>query len=132
MNKAFVDTMISNMKQGGIVAKPSFWMVEALGERSVNVRYVGLKLTEDWAEVFSIKNNVLLKFVIDRTTARLEIYLANTPPFFRILTKNFSENDKWETLLGEVRRQLKKDKADYLDHKTKVGNLYALMKPHLR
>jgi hypothetical protein len=132
MNKAFVDTMIAHMKQGGIVAKPSPWMVEGMGEKAMNVRYVGLKITADWAEVFSLSNNLLLKFVIDRQTAYLEFYLANKPPFFRIFTKRFTENDKWEILLGDVRKRLKKDKTDYLDHKMQVGNLYSEIKPHLR
>jgi len=132
MNKAFVDSVISNIRKANLVTKVSPWMVEGMGEKAMNVRYVGLKVNNEWNEVFSKANNVLLKFVIDRTTARLELYIANTPPFFLVLSKNFTENDKWESLLGDMRSRLKKDKADYLNHTSKVGNLYVIMKPHLR
>lgn len=134
MNKAFVDILISNMKRGDLVTKASAWMVEGTGEKEtgMNVRYVGIKVDNDWNEVFSKANNLLLKFIIDRSTARIEFYLANKPPFFRIISRNFKDGDKWETILGEVRSRLKKDKAEYIDHKAQVGNLYVAMKPHLK
>lgn len=132
MNKAFVDSVISNIKKADIVTKVSPWMVEGMGDKGMNVRYVGLKVDREWNKVFSIQNNILLKFVIDRTTARVELYIANKPPFFRILSKHFIEGDKWETILGDMRSRLKKDKTDYLAHTSKVGNLYVEMRPHLR
>lgn len=132
MSKAFVDEMIHHMKLADIVAKASPWLVEGMGEKSMNVRYVGIKIKDGWEEIFPPANNLLLKFTIDRTSARIEFYLANKPPFFHIQSARFSDSDKWEILLGELKRRLKKDKLEFQNHTDKVGNLYTLIKPHLK
>lgn len=132
MSKDFVDKIIHNMRLADMVAKAAPWMVEGIRDEQKNVRYVGIKLKDDWLDIFTYGNNLLLKFVIDRNSAYVEFYLANKPPFFRITKHTFSSTDKWETLLGEFKRRLKKDKLDFLNHQEKVGNLYVLLKPHLK
>lgn len=132
MNKAVVDQLISNMKKGEIVTKASPWMVEGMGEKQMNVRYVGIRATHDWDNIFSENDNLLLKFIIDRSSASFEFYLANKPPFVRIVTKYFSEHDKWEALLGEIRRKLHKDFQDYKNDTAEIGNWYTLVKPYLK
>jgi len=132
MSKDFVDNIIHNMKLAYMVAKAAPWMVEGIMDQQKNVRYVGINLKDDWLEIFSPKDNLLLKFVIDRNSAYLEFFIANKPPFFRIISKHFTDRDKWENLLGEFKRKLKKDKIDSLNHMEDVGNLYASLKPHLK
>lgn len=132
MSKQFVDEMIHNMRLAGIVSKAAPWMVEGIRDAQMNVRYVGIKLTHDWLDILSENNNLLLKFVIDRNTANLEFYIANKPPFFKFAVRQFSDSDKWEIVLGEVKRKLKKDKSDVLNHTESVGNLYARIKPYLK
>lgn len=132
MSKAFVDSFIHKMKLAGIVAKATPWMMEGIREQEMNVRYVGLNLKDDWLDIFPPGNNLMLKFIIDRNSARIEFYLANKPPFFRFTVKHFSDNDKWEILLGGLKNQFKKDKADVINHKESVGNLYSALKPHLK
>lgn len=139
MSKDFVDKMIHNMKLAGMVTKAAPWMVEGLsadrqgfGDAQMNVRYVGIAVKDDWLAIFPTGNNLLIKFIIDRTSARLEFYVANKPPFFRFTTKHFTDHDKWETLLGDIKQKLKRDKADFQNHRDGVGNFYALIKPHLK
>ena len=132
MSKGFVDELIHNMKLADMISKAAPWMVEGFGDKQMNVRFVGIKLKQDWLDIFPPGNNLLLKFIIDRSSARIEFYLANKPPFLRIATTRFSDSDKWEPLLGEFKRKLKKDKTDYLNHTEKVANLYAIIKPHLK
>ena len=127
MSKGFVDQLLHNMKLAGIGAKASPWGVEGMRDVQMNVRYVGIKLNDEWVDVLPEGNNLLLKFVIDRNTAFLEFYLANKPPFFKISSTRFTDNDKWELLLGEFRRRLKRDKSDFISHTDKVGNLYAMI-----
>lgn len=131
MTKATVDTLIQNMKRAGIVTKATPWVFEGVGDKQMSVRYVGLALDPEWQEIMSAKNNLLLKFVIDKTTARLEFYLANKPPFIKITSNQFTSTDKWELLLGDLKRRLRKDKTAVQNHTDAVGNLYALLKPHL-
>lgn len=139
MSKDFVDKMIHNMRLAGLVGKASPWSLEGLpagrqgfGDKEKNLRFIGVKLQDDWLEIFPLGNNFLLKFIIDRHSAYLEFYLANKPPFLRILSKSFTDKDKWEILLGEFKRRLKKDKLEFINHQEKAGNLYALIKPHLK
>jgi hypothetical protein len=132
MSKAFVDNFIHNLKLAGMVAKAAPWMVEGIREQEMNVRYVGLNLVDDWLEIFPAGNNLMLKFIIDRNSARLEFYLANKPPFFRITSRNFTDQDKWETLLGDFKRRIKNDKSDVVNHTERVGNLYEALTPHLK
>lgn len=124
--------MIRNMRLADMAAKAAPWMVEGIRDQEKNVRYVGVKLKDDWLDIFPTGNNFLLKFVIDKKSAYIEFYLANKPPFFRITTKRFGDQEKWETLLGEFKRKMKKDKTDYMNHQEGVGNLYGLVKPHLK
>jgi hypothetical protein len=132
MSKGFVDQLIHNMKLADMVAKAAPWMVEGIRDQQMNVRYVGIKLKEGWEDIFPTGNNILLKFVIDRSSARCELYVANKPPFHRVMTRTFSDSEKWETLLGEMKRILKRDKADHLSHNGKIGNLYVSILPHLK
>lgn len=132
MNKLFVDEMIANMKKAGIVTKAAPWMVEGMGEREMNVRYVGIRPFDEWLDIISEKNNLLLKFIISRSESSIDIFLANKPPFLFITKKRFTTSDKWETILGDVKRRLSKDKEDTLHHQEKVGNLFILLKPHIK
>ena len=132
MTKAVVDQLIRNMKLAEMVSKATPWMVEGMGEKVMHVRYVGLTLKDDWLDIFSPKDNLMVKFVIDRSSAFIEYYLANKPPFIKITSSRFSDSDKWETLLGELKRQLKKDKNDSVNHTAGINNLYEFLKPHLK
>lgn len=132
MTKAVVDDMVRGMKLADIVAKATPWSFEGYGDAQKSVRYVGLSLRDEWMDVFSQADNLLLKFVIDRNSAFLDYYLANKPPFVRIYSTRFSPQDKWETLLGELRRKLKKDKEEYLHHRDSVDNLYKKIKDYLK
>jgi hypothetical protein len=132
MTKAFVDDLIRGMKLASMVAKATPWSFEGYGDLQKSVRYVGLELQDDWLEIFSPGDNLLLKFVIDRNSAYLDYYLANKPPFIKISSTRFTQSDKWETLLGELKRRLKRDKNEFQNHTDSVGNLFALIKPHLK
>lgn len=132
MNKLFVDEMVGNMKKAGIVTKATPWMVEGMGEKEMNVRYVGIRPFGEWLDIFSDRNNILLKIIISRSESSIDFFLANKPPFVFITKKRFTTDDKWETVLGNVKRRLSKDKEDAMHHKEKVGNLFDLVKPHLK
>ncbi|HEX8965399.1 MAG TPA: hypothetical protein VF820_03145 [Patescibacteria group bacterium] len=132
MTKAFVDSLISNMKQAGVVTKATPWMVEGFGDKQLNTRYVGFAIKNDWLEIMSAQNNLLIKFIVGRNDAYMEFYLANKPPFLKITQTRFTTMDKWEILLGELKRRLKKDKTDALSHRETVGNLYKLIEPLLK
>jgi hypothetical protein len=132
MSKSFVDQLIHNLKLADMVTKASPWMVEGMRDLQMNTRYVGIKLKDDWLEILPAGNNLMIKFVVDRNTAQVEFYLANKPPFFRFMTKRFTNNDKWEILFGDLKRRLKKDKIEYMNHTESVGNLYSVLKPHLK
>ena len=132
MNKAYVDELIRGMKLANLVAKATPWSFEGYGDQQKSVRYVGINPQDDWLEIFSPDDNILLKFVIDRNSAFLDFLLANKPPFMKITSTRFEQNDKWEVLLGEFKRRLKRDKVAVQNHSDTVGNLYALMKPHLK
>ena len=158
MSKAFIDQLIRNMKLAGIVSKVTPWMVEGADDRreeparesakhsrqgwakerdkgadkQVNVRFVGLILKDDWLEVFSQRDNILLKFLTDRNNSYVEFYIANATPFTKIITREFTDGDKWEILLGEVKRRLKRDKAEFINHTDKAGNIYARIKNSLK
>src|SRR5258708_4867574 len=101
MNKTFVNSLIQNMKKAAIITKASSWTVEGIGEKAMHVRYVGIKPFNDWRDIIPEHNNLLIKFVIDKQTSYFELYLANQPPFIRIIRRNFSAGDKWEPMLGE-------------------------------
>jgi len=132
MTKTVINQLISHMQKAGIVTKAAPWMIEGFGEKEMNVRYVGIKPTGDWLGVVPGENNFLLKFIFDKKTSVMEFYIANKPPFLKLITKRISITDKWEVLLGEIRHRLKEDKGEYLSHKDKVGNLYVLLKNQLK
>lgn len=131
MTKLFIDTLIQNMKKSNIVTKASEWMIEGIGDKQMNVKFVGIRPTNEWLNLLSIENNLLIKFIIDKSLGYLEFYLANKPPFIKIETRDIRDNDKWEVLLGEIRRRLNKDKDEYKSGDFSLGNKYALIKPHL-
>lgn len=132
MNKTFVNTLIQNMKKADIITKASPWTIEGIGEKAMNVRYVGIKPFADWQDIIPAENNLLIKFVIDKHSSYFELYLANKPPFIRIARRTFSAHDKWETMLGEIKRRLNNDKTEFLHHKDKVGNMYGLLQKGLK
>lgn len=132
MTKAYIDELIRNMKNAGLVAKATPWSYEGFGDKQKNVRYVGLNILEDWLEIFSAVDNLLLKFISDRSSGYVEYYLANKPPFVKFSAASLHEGMKWEILLGELKRKLKKDKNEYLHHTDSLDNLYARIKPHLK
>jgi hypothetical protein len=132
MTKAYVDELIRNMKLAGIVTKAAPWTYEGFGDSQKNVRYIGLTLKDDWLEIFSERDNVLLKFITDRNSGYVEYYLANKPPFIKISGSELTEGMKWELLLGEWKRRLKKDKHDVIHHTETFSNLYAKIKLHVK
>ena len=132
MTKTQVNTMISHLKKAGKVTNITPWMFEEqLGEK-VEVRYVGLKLDETWAEIFSLKNLLLLKFLFFKKGQRLDILLANKPPFLSMTSLFLEGEDKIEKVLGELKRQLKQDKQLFQHHQDNVGNLYKKIAKELR
>ena len=132
MTKAFIDELIQHMKKAEIVTKAAPWMVEGIGSKQMHVRYVGIKPYDQWKNILSEKNNLLIKFVIDRTDGILELYLANTPPFIKITTKQLSGIEKWEVLLGEIGRRLYKDKEEYIHHREQLGNIFSRIASHVK
>ena len=132
MTKAFVDDLVRNMKSAGMVTNALPWMVEGFGDKQLNTRYIELTIKDDWVEILPAENNLLLRFIVGRNDASIEFYLANKPPFLYISRTRFTQLDKWEILLGEFKRKLKKEKNDFLAHKDALGNLYVLIKPHLK
>lgn len=132
MTKLFIDQLIQNMKKANIVTKASPWMIEGISDKQMNVRFVGIKPKDEWLNILEGENNLLIKFIIDRSIGFIEFYLANKPPFIKIISKYIRENDKWEVLLGEIRRRLNKDKAEYKSGNFSVGNKFALIEPHLK
>lgn len=126
MNKTFINTLVTNLKKAGILTKASPWIKDEFRGEVCESRYVGVRLTDnDWTQIFSPANNLLLKFNLNKQGCVLEYYLANQPPFTKITQTNLKTTDKWEYLLGELKRRLRMDKDDYKNHRAAVGNLYA-------
>lgn len=132
MTKLFIDSLIQNMKKANFVTKASPWLIEGISDKQMNVRFVGIKPKDEWLNILSGENNLLIKFIINRSQAYFELYLANKPPFVKITSSSILENDKWEVLLGEIRRRLNKDRAEYKSGSFSVGNKYSLILPHLK
>lgn len=132
MTKMYVDSLVSNMKKADIVTKSTPWMVEGFGDKQMHVRFVGIKPYAEWTDMFSDKNNLLIKFIIDKSSSYFEFYLANKPPFVKIITRDFTKGDKWEVLLGDIKRRLHKDKADVANHTSSVGNIYERILPFIK
>ncbi|MEK7165961.1 MAG: hypothetical protein AAB874_04115 [Patescibacteria group bacterium] len=132
MNKTVINALISNMQRAKILTKTTPWLIEGMGKKHLQVRYIGIKPYDDWTEIIPAENNLLLKFVFDKPAARIEFYIANSPPFFKFHHQHFPETVKWETILGELKRLLRKDKEAHIHHQTQAGNLYELILPHLK
>jgi len=132
MLKTQINTIISNLKKANMISKVTPWMFEGLGDVKAEIRYVGLKLDEDWEHIFPPENNLLLKFILIKPIAQLEFYLANNPPFFKIYSQYLRDNDKWEWVLGELKRRLKKDKEEVIKHQAKIDNFWVKLQPHLK
>lgn len=132
MTKKSIDILIKHIQKAGVASKVSPWSFEGHGKQELAVRYIGVRPYEDWTTIMSRHNNLLLKFILHKPAAYLEIYLANEPPFLRIATTKLSESIKWESILGEIKRRLKKDKEAVLHHREAIGNLYQLIEPYLR
>lgn len=133
MTKTSVNTIVTSLQKKGVVTKAVPWIIEGFGEKGkADVRYIGIQPFEDWLEIFSEKDNVLLKFILEKKRERLELYLANTTPFFRIYTIPLSSESKWETLLGPIKQRLKRDKDAHTHHKETADNLYAKIEQFLR
>jgi hypothetical protein len=49
-----------------------------------------------------------------------------------ITKKRFKDTDKWEILLGDIKRRLIKDKEEFVHHQDKIGNLYLQIVKHLK
>ncbi len=113
------------MKKAGSITKASEWMIEGRGDKKAEIKYVGVLLGNEWEEIFSRKNNLLFQFTLIDKIAYLDILLANTPPFTKLTSQKLTESDKWETILGQLRNTLKKDKQDFLHHRDAIGNLYS-------
>ena len=132
MNKTTINTLIKNMKKAGVITRASEWSNEGTPAVEVIAKYVGIKLDDSWTELFSTKNNILLKFILKKEAVFLEYYLANTPPFILISTVRVQPTDKWETLLGELKLQLKKDKKAVQQHTARIDNLFARIQSKLQ
>ena len=130
MNKTQINKLISNLKKANLVTKSSVWTVE--GEKDCYVRYVGIKTPDDWKDIFSMSDNLLLKFQIQKQTAFLDFLIANKTPFCNVTRKYLNPQDKWESILGEMKRKLKQDKREYLMHNYSVDNWFAKIKGHLK
>jgi len=132
MTKTQLNTLISNLKKANLITKVTPWMVEGVGNGKSEVRYVGLKLDKDWLALFSPKDNILLKFVLIKQIAHLEVCLANTPPFYKFYSVYLRDSDKWETVLGELKRKLNKNKEEAINHQARIDNLWIKIQPHLK
>lgn len=132
MTKTDVNNLIKNMTKAGIVSKASSWTMEAVDHLEYHIRYVGIKVADDWDEIFSTQNNLLIKFSVNKKSSKAELFLANLPPFVKITNLKLSPTIKWEVMLGEVKNRLKKDKADFLKSCYKIDNLYVKLKKDIR
>lgn len=132
MNKTFLNTLIKNMQKAGIVTKASDWFIEGHNEKQLFIKYVGIKPSDDWQDIISPNNNLMLKIILDKDTAYSEFYLANKPPFIKLSGAKLTQSSKWETLLGELKRRLRKDKEEYQHHTQQAGNIYELIKQSLK
>ncbi len=120
------------MQKAAIVTKASDWFMEGIGDATTTAKYVGLKLDDSWSEIFSLSNNVMCKFVLLKTQGHVEFYLANKPPFVMISVAKLSDASKWETVFGELKRQLKAEKLALQHHKGKINSSFSKIKPYLK
>lgn len=131
MTKREIDSLIADMKKGGVVTKAAPWMIEGSDEMMIDVRYVGIK-PEDWEEIINPNNNLMIRFTHTRGDSRAEFLVANKLPFYKFWTTKIDSTTKWEPLLGKVKNMLKKDKEAVLHHKDKAGNVFKAIQPFLR
>lgn len=124
MKKSEVNSAISALNKAKVTTKVTPWFFEERGGEKVEVRYVGLKLDAEWDEIFSRNNLLLLSFVFTKQFQNLDVSLANSTPFVKIMSFNLDEVSKIDVLLGDLRRRLKQDKQTFLHHQDQVGNLY--------
>ncbi len=120
------------MQKAKVVTKASDWFMEGLGDEAVAAKYVGLKLDGSWVDIFSLANNVMCKFVLQKTNGFVEFYLANKPPFIRLAVMKLSDSSKWEVLVGELKHQLKAEKLAEQHHVGKINSSFSKIKPHLK
>jgi hypothetical protein len=120
------------MTKAGIVTKALPWMMEALPDGEYHTRFVGVRVTDDWADLIDPTNNFLCKFLISKTKGVLEVYLANKPPFIKVYTAGLKPDSKWELVLGEFKRQLRKDKEAYTKHQATIDNVFGKMRAGLK
>lgn len=132
MTKRDIDLIINHLRKADLITQSPPWIHEEHRQQDCQVRYAGISTPSDWEEIINANNNLLLKFITCRQFTTLELYLANKPPFIKITYKNLSPNDKWETIFGEIKRQLKRDKEDFRSHSAKVGNMYQKIADHLK
>lgn len=132
MNKTLINNFIRNLTKAKLVSKVTPWVFEGQGDKNLNVRYLGLKLDDSWKDIMSLENNLLLKFYLDKNNGWVEIYLANKPPFIKLMSQTLHEKSKWEIVLGKLKNFLSKEKEAYLKHADTIDNLYNKIKPYLK
>lgn len=128
MDLKSASSLIAKLKKSELVTKVSPWMKDVFKGEKCDVRYVGIKVNEDWQGALTDKDNLMLKFVVNSKVGIVQFLLANKPPFVFITQTNFSKDSKWEHLLGEFKRRLLKDYQDFQKHEVKMGNWYELIK----
>jgi hypothetical protein len=127
MNKSYINTFIRNIKKAGHLTKDSDWVFDSNYKEKIEVKYAGFRFGKDFDDVISSNNNFILKFNLSKSGCFLDIYLANKTPFVKLVSKKLNETEKWEIILGELKRNLRKDKDDFIHHIDKAGNLFALI-----
>lgn len=132
MTKTTINIIIANLKKARLVTKATPWLVEGIGDKAYDVRYVGITPPPDWADILPAGNNLLIKFVKDTVSTKMEFYLANKPPFLKITQVFLSESDTWEKLFGAFKQRLRRDKDACIHHTDNVGNWYAKIRTQLK
>jgi hypothetical protein len=133
MGKRAVNTFLTNMKKAGLIGTILPWSIEGNSRNNkMDIRFAGLKISGDWLEIFSSKDNILMKFSVEKDDSWIDIYFANKLPFVKLFSKKLTDGDKWEPLIGELKRRLKKDKEAVINHTNGIGNLYSKIKENLK
>lgn len=132
MNRTTINTLIRNMKKAGIVTKVTEWQMVGMSEGEQAIKYVGIKIDTEWEKLFSKQNNLLITFILEKNSAKAVLSLANVPPFVPVFTSKLTDMVKWETLLGEWKRALNRDKEAYTKGNANVSNSYNKIRKFLR
>lgn len=132
MKKSDINTLITHLNKANLTTKVSPWFFEERQGEKVEMRYVGLKLDQEWLQIFSLNNLILLAFSYTKKFQNLDVFLANSTPFIRLISFQLDESSKVESLLGDLRRILKADKQAVLHHKDQVGNVYKKIESKLK